>query len=230
MPLALVEAAPSSTPLDKGKRVVKVVSNDEDSAEGQVFKRQRTQHAPQTVTSATSSSHGVESLREDPPSATSPPQPMDLEGGVETEPTGVPPPAPELPLPMQDSLRGFLGRASPGSQAEGPQRESLYYYSGCPSFRLPSAGEATENATLQTKVQELMAALASKDQEMTAQAANFKIAEEKLVEEFASSFAEGFAEALVQAACVNSGIDVTGCSPLNEVVDGKLVPLEGPDE
>jgi len=130
MPLALVEVVPSSAPLDKGKRVVEVVSDDEDSAEGQVFKRQRTQHAPQTVTSATSSSHGAESLREDPPSATSPPQPLDLEGGVETGPTGVPPPAPELPLPMQDSLRGFLGRASPGGHAERPQRESLYYYMG----------------------------------------------------------------------------------------------------
>ena len=89
---------------------------------------------------------------------------------------------------------------------------------------------AAENATLQTKVQELMAALASKDQEMTAQAANFKVAKEKLVEESASSFVEGFAEALLQAACVNPGIDVTRCSPLNEVVDGKLVPLESLDE
>jgi len=130
MPLALAEAGASSTPLDKGKRVVEVVSDDEDSAEGQVFKRQRTQRAPQTVTSATSSSHGAESLREDPPSATSPPQPMNLEGGVETEPTGVPPPSPKLPLPMQDSLRGFLGRASPRDQVEGPERESLYYYMG----------------------------------------------------------------------------------------------------
>ena len=73
MPLALVEAATSSTPLDKGKRVVGVASDDEDSAGGQVFKRERTQHAPQTITSTTSSSHGAESLREDPPSATSPP-------------------------------------------------------------------------------------------------------------------------------------------------------------
>ena len=73
VPLALVEAGAFSAPLDKGKRVVEVVSDDEDSAEGQVFKRQRTQHAPQMVTSATSSSHGAESLREDPPSATSPP-------------------------------------------------------------------------------------------------------------------------------------------------------------
>jgi len=38
MPLALVEAGASSAPLDKGKRVVEVVSDDEDSAEGKVFK------------------------------------------------------------------------------------------------------------------------------------------------------------------------------------------------
>ena len=105
--------------------------DDEDSAEGQVFKRQRTtQHAPQIVTSVTSSSHAAESLREDPPSAISPPQPMALEGGIEAEPTIVPPPAPELPLPMQDSLRGFLGRMSLRGQAEGPQKESIYYYMG----------------------------------------------------------------------------------------------------
>jgi len=130
MPPALVEVATSSAPLDKGKRVVEVVSDDEDSTGGQVFKRQRTQHALQIVTSATSSSHGAESLREDPPNTTSPPQAMNLEGGVEAEPTTVPPPVPELPLPMQDSLKGFLGRSSPRGQAEGPQKESLYYYMG----------------------------------------------------------------------------------------------------
>ena len=88
----------------------------------------------------------------------------------------------------------------------------------------------TENTSLQAKVQELISALASKDQEMTAQAANFKIAKEKLVEEAATGFADGFAEALVQAACANPGIDVSGCSPLNEVVDGKIVALEAPDK
>ncbi len=87
-----------------------------------------------------------------------------------------------------------------------------------------------ENNSLQAKVQELSSALASKDQEMVAQAANFKALEDKLVGESATSFTEGFAEALVQAACANPGIDVSGCSPLNEVVDGKLVPLEAPEE
>jgi len=42
---------------------------------------------------------------------------MALEGGIEAEPTTVPPPASELPLPMQDSLRGFLGKMSPRDQA-----------------------------------------------------------------------------------------------------------------
>ena len=120
----------SSAPLDKGKRVVEVVSDDEDSAEGQVFKRQRTQHAPQMVASATSSSHGAESLREDPSSATSPPQSVHQERGFENEPVGVLPPAPELPLPMQESLRGFLSMRSPGSQTEKAKRESMYYYMG----------------------------------------------------------------------------------------------------
>ncbi|XP_068474885.1 uncharacterized protein [Phaseolus vulgaris] len=88
----------------------------------------------------------------------------------------------------------------------------------------------TENTSLQAKVQELISALSSKYQEMTAQAVDFKVAEEKLLREAAISFAEGFAEALVQAACANPGIDVSGCSPLREVVDGKIVPLEAPKE
>ena len=71
----------------------------------------------------------------------------------------------------------------------------------------------TKNTSLQAKVQELISALASKDQEMTVQAADFKVAEEKLLREAATSFTEGFAEALVQAACANPGIDVSGCCP-----------------
>jgi len=65
---------------------------------------------------------------------------------------------------------------------------------------------------------------------MTTQAENFKVAEEKLNEEAATGFADGFAEALVQAACANPGIDVSGCSPLNELVDGKIVALEASEE
>ena len=72
---------------------------------------------------------------------------------------------------------------------------------------------ASENATLQDKVQDLTAALASKDQEMTTQAANFKVVEEKLIGEAATGFADGFAETLVEAACANPAIDVSGVVP-----------------
>ncbi|XP_068503709.1 WEB family protein At5g16730, chloroplastic-like [Phaseolus vulgaris] len=125
MPLALAETPVEPAPLAKGKGVVAVPSDDEgDSAEGQVFKRRRTSRAvPQVATSTTSSSHGAESLRENPPSATSPSQPMTLEGGLGTEPTSAPPPTPELPPPMQDSLRGYLEKMSPCGQAEGPKKE-----------------------------------------------------------------------------------------------------------
>jgi len=85
------------------------------------------------------------------------------------------------------------------------------------------------NTTLQAKVQELVAALAAKDQEMTFQAENFKVAEERLVQEAAMGFADGFAEALVQAACANPGINISECSPFREVVEGKIVPLTAPE-
>ena len=140
--------------------MVEVVSDDEDSAEGQVFKRQRTQHAPQTVTSVTSCSHGAESLREDPPSATSPPQSVHQERGFEAEPIGVLPLAPELPLPMQESLRGFLSSESSGSQTEGPQRESMYYYTGlfmsCPySWHKQSRAKAAQASAFQALEKEV---------------------------------------------------------------------------
>ena len=352
----MAETPTEPAPLDKGKGVVVVPSEDEeDSAEGQLFKRRRTTRAaPQVATSTTSSSHVAESLRENPPSATSPPQPMALEGGTETEPTSAPPPTSELPPPIQDTQRGYLEKMSPRGQAEGPKKEGMYYYMGAfmacantwreqakakaieasalqalekanaslkeekgrlaqhwarkegaykdslkiaqkakeeASKRLHEVGQAhaelfnqvvplrvkvvelenaakasmaqqkkledhcvdqeqklgkteaaleaktndctlltTENATLQAKVQELIAALAAKEQEMASQAENFKATEEKLSEEAATGFADGFAEALAQAACANPGIDVKECSPFNEVVDGKLVPLEASED
>ncbi|XP_068497496.1 classical arabinogalactan protein 9-like [Phaseolus vulgaris] len=132
IPLALAETPAEPAPLDKGKRVVVVPSEDEeDSAEGKVFKRRRTSRAAlQVATSTTSSSHGAESLRENPPSATSPPQPMALEGGTETEPILAPPLAPKLPLPIQEILRGYLEKMSPSTQSEGPKKEGMNYYMG----------------------------------------------------------------------------------------------------
>jgi len=334
--------------------VVVPSEGEKDSGEGQVFKRRRTTQAPpQVVTSASSSSHGIESIREYPPSATSPPQPMALEGGVESEPAQ-PPPAPKLPMPIQETLRGYLEKMSPSSQAEGPKKEGMNYYMGAfiacantwraqaktkaveasafqalekentslkeeketlarcwerkeeaykvslkvaqkakeeANKRLHEAGQAhaellnqvvplrvkavelegeveaskiqqkkleahcvdreqklgkteaaleaktndcnlltAENTTMQAKVQELVAALAAKDQEMASQAENFKAIEEKLIEEAATGFVDGFAEALVQATCANPGINISECNPFIEVVDGKIVPLTAPED
>jgi len=296
---------------------------------------------------------GADSLREHPKSATSPPQAMALEGGVESEPAQ-PAPTPELPLPIQDTLRGYVEKISPRSETKGPKKEGMNYYMGAfiacantwryqakakaieasafqalekenavlkeeketlsrrrerqeeaykdslrliqkakedASNRLHEAGQAhaellgqlvplrmkvvelqdaaeaskvhqkkledhcvdreqklakteaalegktndcdlltAENTTLQAKVQELVAALAAKDQEMTSQAENFKATEEKLVQEAATGFADGFAEALVQAACANPGINISECSPFSEVIEGKIVPLTAPED
>ena len=151
------EATAAPAPLDKGKRVVVLPSDDEeDSAGGQVFKGGRTtQAAPLTATSAISSSSGAESLREHPPSANSPPQPSALEGGTETEPTSAPPPATELPSPIQDSLRGFLERG-----AEGPKKEGIYYYMGAfmaiaQNWRDQAKTRAIEASTLQALEKEV---------------------------------------------------------------------------
>ena len=55
---------------------------------------------------------------------------MALEGGIEAEPTSAPPSAPELPLPLQETLRGYLEKMSPSSQTEGPKKEGMNYYMG----------------------------------------------------------------------------------------------------
>jgi len=83
---------------------------------------------------------------------------------------------------------------------------------------------------LEVKDQERVAAVATKDEELTSQAKHFQATEERLVQEAATGFADGFTEALVQAACANPGIDVSECSPFSEVVKGKIVPLTAPED
>jgi len=162
MPLALAEAVAVPAPLDKGKRVVVVPSDEEeDSARGQVFKRRRTtQAAPCAATSVVSSSSGADSLREHPPSANSPPPPSVLEGETEPEPTSAPTPVPKLPPPIQDSLRGFLGSMAPRGHAEGPQKESMFYYMGAfmacaNTWREQAKARAIEASTLQALKKEV---------------------------------------------------------------------------
>jgi len=48
----------------------------------------------------------------------------------------------------------------------------------------------------------------------------------KLIDNMADTFAEVFKEALAQASCENPGINISNCSPLYHVVDGKVGPLD----
>jgi len=144
----MVETATTPAPLDKGKRVVVVPSDeDEDSADGKVFKSRRT---TKVITSTPSSNHDVESLREHPPSATSPSYQLALEGGVESEPT----PALKLPQPVQELLRGYLRQATPGGPYEEAKKETMAYYLGAflacaNSWRDQARARASELSTLQ---------------------------------------------------------------------------------
>jgi len=124
----MVETAPTLAPLDKGKGVVVIPSEDEeDTEDGQVFKRRRT---TKVVTSHSSSNHGAESLREHPPSASSPPHQLALGYGAESAPTPIPPPAPELPQPVQRFLRGFLHQATLGGPTGKVVEEGITYSFG----------------------------------------------------------------------------------------------------
>ena len=73
-------------------------------------------------------------------------------------------------------------------------------------------------------------ALTSKDKELASQAERFEKAEKELIDDAAGAFADGFAEALAQAACANPGIDTSSCGPLNHIVEGKVVPLDIPED
>lgn len=95
----------STSPLDKGKGVVIVPSSDEeDTAEGPIFKRRRT---TTVATSHSTSNKNAESLREHPPSAFTSPNYMALGEGDEAVPEPIPAPAPELPRVIQHLLKGF---------------------------------------------------------------------------------------------------------------------------
>jgi len=105
IPLATVRTSPLPTPLSKNKGVVIVPSDeDEDSAEDPVFKRRRT---TTVAVSHSSSEKNAESLRDHPPSASTPPNYLALEEGAETTPEPTPTPAPELPWVVQHVLRGY---------------------------------------------------------------------------------------------------------------------------
>ncbi|XP_068475356.1 uncharacterized protein [Phaseolus vulgaris] len=139
VPLA-VASSPAPAPLDKGKRVLEVLSDDEDSGSGVVFKRRRAARVPILPAA---SPQGGESFRDNPPSATSP-QPTivqeEKDDGAESAPPPPPaevsavpapiPAAPELiaiPPPIMHLMRGFNG----GLMPEGSdRREGMPYHLG----------------------------------------------------------------------------------------------------
>jgi len=175
VPLA-VAASPSPTPLDKGKRVLEVLSDDEDSDGGLVFKRRRAARVP---TPPAASPQGGSSLRDNPPSASSP-IPAMVQGekgddvGAAPTPTSAgtfvapatPVAAPDIismPPPIMHFLRGFNGEA----MLETPdRREGMPFYMG--AFLAVALDWRTQarNAALQThKVQALEAKVSALEQD-----------------------------------------------------------------
>jgi len=100
VPLAAVTASPPPAPLEKGKRVVEIVSDDDaDTMEGPTFKRRSVVVA---ATSHSSSSRRFSSFRDHPPSTSSL----------------------ELPLVVQQILKGYQ-KGAMESLSEMAVRESL---------------------------------------------------------------------------------------------------------
>ena len=48
----------------------------------------------------------------------------------------------------------------------------------------------------------------------------------ELLDDMAGTFEEGFKEVLAQATCENPEINTSNCDPGNQIVDGKVVPLD----
>jgi len=101
IPLATIKASPPPSPLEKNKGVVFIASDD---VEGSAFERRKT---TMVATSNSSSARRPASVRDNPPSASSPLNFLALDEGVETVPEPTPAPALELPLVLQQILRGY---------------------------------------------------------------------------------------------------------------------------
>jgi len=136
----VVASSSAPTPLNKGKRVLEIISDDEDSDGVVSFKRRKAARVPILPAA---SSQGGDSFRDNPPSATSLPSPMVQEETGEGVESALPPPpaevsvapasvaaAPDLiaiPPPIMHLMRGFNG----GSMPEGSdRREGMPFYLG----------------------------------------------------------------------------------------------------
>ena len=162
VPLAVAHTS-APAPLDKGKGVLVVPSDDKGSGEGQVFKRGRINRV---VTSRSASPQCRESLRDNPPSATSPPPQICQEEGAESTPppsqTAPQAPAPKLltiPPAIMQLMRGFNERSSGSSSGEA-KKEDMPYYMGAflaiaLDWRAQAKTKAIETQTLQALKREV---------------------------------------------------------------------------
>ena len=147
VPLTVASTCAPAPP-DQGKRVLEITYDSEDSDGGLVFKKRRATRVP---TLPTASPGGVDSLRDSPPSATSPPPqtvqeerdegaesvppPLPLPVGAaalgSTPPALAPVPSPSeilIPSPIFRQLaRGFTEGMSPGNPNRG---EGMPFYMG----------------------------------------------------------------------------------------------------
>jgi len=122
IPLATAKASPPLAPLEKGKGVVHISSDDEeDTMEGPVFKRRK---VATVATSHSSSARHSASFRDHPLSASSPRGPLALEGGGERVPEPAPALVPELPLVLQQILKGYQ-KGVMGSSTNEAVQENL---------------------------------------------------------------------------------------------------------
>jgi len=172
----VVASSPAPTPLDKGKRVLEIISDDEDSDGVAPFRRRKAARVPILPAA---SPQGGDSFRDNPPSATSlPPTMVQEETGEGAESAPPPPPtevsvapasvaaAPNLiaiPPPIMHLMRGFSG----GSMPEGSdRREGMPFYLGAFLAVALDWRAQARNVALQTQtLQALEARVAALEEE-----------------------------------------------------------------
>jgi len=157
----VVASSPAPAPCDKGKRVLEILSDDEDSDGGVFFKRRKAARVPILPAA---SPQGGESFRDNPPSATSP-QPVTVQESAPPPPpaevsavpasvSAVPASvsaAPDLiaiPPPIMHLMRGFNGGLMPkGSD----RKEGMPFYLGAFLVVALDWRAQARNATLNTQ-------------------------------------------------------------------------------
>ena len=181
IPLATVRASLPPAPLKKGKGVVLIASDDEeDTMEGPAFKRRK---AAKAATSHSSLAGRPASFRDNPPSSSSPQGPLALEGGNESVPEPAPAPTPELPLVLQQILKGYR-KGAMGSYTIEAVQKNLALSLG--EF-FAQANASSHEAELETKEQlALVEELALVKEQLANQAQGFFIHETALTPELSA--------------------------------------------